>query len=321
MSVDYTTTELINLINLNISVPNIQQRYTDGDLITFLNQEMNNNIVPEIKKENQEYFVVPFDFNLTANVAAYTMPSACIGETLRLVTQLWPTTGPNTLQRESQIRRLSQEEISAFWNGQPLTYNDNFYGFYPEGNNIIFYPPPQNNLTNTIRLRYFRQPNNLVSTNDCGQIVSIDTVTNTLTLDNIPVDWAVGTKICSIANKPPFINEIESTPILTLAPPDIIIDDVTGLEVGDWICLEGDSPIPQLPYSAFGCLVQATIVKICQGIGDTQGMQIAQGVLEKLYPQMLATINPRISGQPRKRVTNGNGIFDYNRRSAWRTWT
>jgi hypothetical protein len=319
-SIDYTTTGLINLIQLNASIPNVQQRFSTDDLVAFINQELNNNLVPQIKSLNSELFVTYKDLQLVTGQANYELPYQAIGDGLRLVTQVF--LGDTTKQTEYQIRRLTQEEISAYWNGLTLlpVANNQVYGYYIQGNEIVFYPAPTNPVPQIVRLRYFRQPNNLVAVNYAGQITSINTSTNTVTLNNVPINWDIGTSICVIQNLPSFNTLIEATPILNISTPSVQIADVTGLNVGDWVCLEGDSVIPQIPYSAFGVLVQAVVVKLLAAIKDTTGLQIASSILKKLYEQMNKSLQPRVSGEPIKRTGNGNSLFDCNRRASWRTW-
>lgn len=323
MSINYTTDALVDLIKLNISSPTVQPRYTTDNFIQFLNQEMNNNIVPAIKKTNQEFFVTEFDIVLENDRIAYTIPSAALGETLRTVSQLNPS--DTTEQREIPIRRLTQDEIVSYWNGaaaiQVSGTGSTIYSYYIQGSEIRLYPAPTNmTVPRIIRLRYFRQPNNLVNTNQAGKITAIDYNTNTVTVNNVPTSWANGTRVCAINGYPPFDAKIEGTAIITLSNPTIELADVSKLNIGDWICLEGDSVIPQIPYSCFGTLVQASIVKVLQGIKDTDGLKIAQAILDKLYEQMIITITPRNSGQVPKRTGNGAGLFSINRRSTIRRW-
>lgn len=326
MPADYTTDAtaygLVGQIQTKISAPDVQALFENNDYIFFLNQELNNNLIPEIKQVNNELFVVPVDITLVPGQAAYTLPTQCIGESVRSIHQVFP--GDPTGQTEFQIRRLTTEQISAYWNGLTLlpVLNNQVYGFYIQGNQVIFYPAPtQQSTVQKIRIRYFRQPNNLVSTTLCGQITAINTNTNTLTLSFIPSSWSpTTTNVCVISGIPPFSTEVESTPIVSISTPDIVLGSVAGFNVGDWVTTAGDSPIPQIPYSAFGTLVQAATVAVLQSAKDQVGMELAQQTLTALYAQMLKSLQPRDAGDPVKRSGNGNSLFDCNRRASWRTW-
>jgi len=318
-SQDLTTTGLMNTIRILASVPNNQQLSSDdATLLNLLNFEMSNSLVPQMLAVKQEYFVKNYDFNNTLDATTgiwndtYELPPEAIGMELRDFVQLTTPAAANTPPTERFIPRISPEDVA----GQALNTTSTGNGgisFYMKGNDLVLYPCPVTTLA--FRMKFFRMPNYLVSTADCGQILSINTITNSVVLSNIPSTWSVGTSVDVIQSYQGFDLDAENIVITSLSSPTVGFASVKGLQVGDWVALNGDSPIPQLPIACQAVLAQAVVVKLLESLKDEAGVRIAQQKYNELFKAMEFMIVDRVQGEPLKITSGGRGLADYMRAS------
>lgn len=309
MSEDYTTTGLIKSVKRRAAVPTSQQLFTNTEILDFANDEMRSLIVPLIISMDEEYFIKKTDITLDPNESRYPIPSDASAITLRYVSFLANSPAPPNQIAEVEIPRLTVEDIAGYGSAFGNIYTFRM-GFYVEGNDMVLFPGANNN-PGIMRVRYPRRVNYLVPVSSAGQIRSIDTINNTIVLSNVPTTFTVNTSICAVSSLPPFETVISAQDIVSVSAPTIGLTDVSELSVGDWICLEGESTIPQIPLEAFDILNQITAVKVLESIGaDSTKITIAQKKYEEVRDQLITLMTPRDSGQVLKVTTSGRGIAD-----------
>src|SRR5690606_16238107 len=88
----------------------------------------------------------------------------------------------------------------------------------------------------------------------------------------------------------------------------LVLDSVEGIEVGDYITLEGYSAIPQIPVEAHAYLAQLTAAKCLEGLGDREGMKAALDKAESLKKSLLVMTSQRVDGSPKKVVSPNGGV-------------
>ncbi len=318
-SQDLTTTGLINTIRILASVPNNQQLTSDdATLLDLLNFELSNSLVPQLMAVREEYFVTNYDFNNYQDpvtsiwVDAYQMPPNAIGMKLRDFVQLIPGGNSQTPPLERFIPRISPEDVAG--NRFNTTYSASMgISFYVKNESVVIYPCPVQ--TMALRMKYFAAPNYLVSTAACGQITSINTSTNSIVLTNLPGDWVVGDTVDIIQPVQGFGFDGQNVAITAISNPTLTLDSVVGLKVGDWVALNGNSPIPQIPTCAHAVLAQAVVIKLLESLKDVEGVEIAQKKYAELFKAMEFMITPRVDGEPLKITSGGRGLADYQRGS------
>jgi hypothetical protein len=87
----------------------------------------------------------------------------------------------------------------------------------------------------------------------------------------------------------------------------------TDVEVGDYVCLAGESCVPQIPVELQPVLAQRVIVKVLEAIGDAAAVQTAQGKLLEAEAAAKTLLTPRVDGEP-KMFRNPSSPF---RSGAW----
>lgn len=287
----YDTSYLIEQVKRRASIPTSQQLFTLDKLTIMLNDELQTRIVPFLMSMREEWYVINIDYTSDGNTTQYTIPSDAVGQKLRNVT-LWENG-----RMMMDVQRLDPDMLY-----------DAVFGFYVENNKIVFYPvaPSTNKI---IRISYFKRSNELVQTNEAGQITVI--TGNDLTLGlTPPTTFINGASVQVQSSKSPFPIILTTTITGVLGSVITLADTPTGVQEGDWLVLEGQSVFPNIPSELVPALTQAVAVKCLAALGDTEGMNIAQAEYQQIEFSARATLSPKIDGAPKK-VFNRRQIMRY----------
>lgn len=317
MSVHFTTTSLVNSVKRRMSVPLSQSTFTEQDIVDYLNDEMISVVVPMMMNVREDYFISSTDFTITDTTTEFEIPADAIGMRLRDLVLVENVGGDETL---SNIPRLTLEQISSgnTINGsQSSASNYDYSGFHLIGNKVKLYPSTGWVVNQTLRMYYFQRPSQLVKVSSAGKILSIDTGTKTLTLDALPATWTTADSVDGINATQPFANPVKGLTISNIAGFDLTVSSVTDLIVGDYISLNGTSPIPQIPEEAQQLLLQGVKIQMLDSQADEKMWQMAQKKYTQMQEQFINSITPRVDGQAKK-IVSRNGVFNFNRnRSFW----
>lgn len=292
----YDTEALIANIKRRCAVPNSQLTYLPQDFTDLANDELQGHVVPLMMSAREEFFLDFVDVALTGN--ELEIPDNAAGQKLRTVAFVQQSS-PLVL---INLPRLDLDVVA----GVGYSNYASLAGFYVEGNKLKLYPSnsvPQNTV---IRLYYYKRTLPLAAPSTYGEVISVNPNTNTIQLSFVPNDWDTGTVLNSVAANSPFSVTNEAITIASVSSPSIIVDDVTGVNVGDFISEQGYSAIPQILVEAHPFLAQLTAVKILEGLGDREGMKAANAMADKLKQYLMVFISQRVDGSVKK-VVNPNG--------------
>lgn len=299
---DYSTTGLIASIKLKGSLPTSQNLFTNADFVSLANDEMLTTVVPLVMDTNEEYFVQNYTATVVAGTSKYSLPTRAMGGKLRDVSIL------DSNNKTIPLILITREEMNrnGFDFGAYNSDTSQVSYYYMEGNKVCLFPTPAT--ATTLQLSYFRRPGDLVLTSSAGKILSINTSTNEVTLNNANTSWAIGTEVDGVQGKPHFDNVFEGKLIINISGFVVTLDDVTGLVVGDWICSSGESPVPQLPAELHILVSQATTVKCLESMGDSVGLKNAQEKFNMLKKSLLTLVSPRVDSGVKK-INNQTGLM------------
>ena len=303
----YTSERLLSSIRARITIPAAQNLFTDTNLLLLANDELRTVILPMIMQLHSEFFVYSKDYQLDGTTVSFDIPPESIGSNLRDVTIVTQSGTAGTLDSEYSIPMISQE-LRTETSPWPMTYYGDT-GFFLRNNSVVL-----NTATiqgDALRLYYFRRPNEIVEVADAGQVLSIDTVNNLVVLANVPPGWEAGNSVCVVSNTPGFDLLVESTSLVSVSSPTVCLSAsaIAEIRVGDWIALEGETPIPQIPVEAHPVLAQATAVKVVEALGDQAGFTVAQNKYDQIARGYTMMTNSRVEGEPKRLVTR-RGIQD-----------
>lgn len=296
------------------TVPNSQQLFQDIDLIELANGELFNTVVANILSADSMYYVTNADYTIQTSppgaptvppqVVNYPIPSNALGAKLQEVVFV------DNNGNYTEVPNLGLSKVAGNW--------DNSYqylGFYIIDNNLILYPNWSQ--SGILRMFYCAKPNRLDDVANAGQITSINTLTNSVTVNNVPATWVPGTQLTIIGNYQPFNPVFQDTSIVSVSSPTVTLSSLTNsigqsIQVGDWVCNNGFTVVPQGPTEMQGLLEQATVVKIWEANANWDALKVAQ---EKLTEMMTNFVNnyitDRVTDEPSKITNNGRGLSDY----------
>lgn len=323
MGFDFTTANLIADIKRRTFLPINQITYTDEDLLEYADEEIQVGIVPLLMSVREDYLVTFAEEEVTANQLTYSVPERAIGMKLKDVSIIQNTSDPlNPI--ETQLPRIQSDQ-------GPTNIINNFPGYFLRANKIVLQNP---NVFDgqTIRKYYFLRPNKLVLTNQAAQITEVGPKgsipvlnANQVLVNNIPSNFGsevnFDVTIDFVKNKPGFETitlDVEATcnsSQLIITFPDLT-SLPTDLEAGDWVCLQGETPIPQLPVELHPLLAQRVAVKILEGQGDAQNLAAAQSKLKEAEKAVLSLLSNRVESAPQKIVNP----FSTLRLGPWRRY-
>lgn len=310
--INYTNDDLLRSIKLGCMVPISQIALTDEDILFLASEELELGVLSALLNKREEYNVY-VDLQDINTEGVYTLPSRASGSRFRAVF-LKDNTGKLYQCSETTVTQvpLVQDDYNIS-STNPM--------FYVQNDKIKFI----NNINNTVsasyvEIHYYMDPSELVSPDRCLTITSIDTDTGMLEVDErqIPSHIEVGAKIDFIQYKPQniikkvnatVVSVSSNTPVTSQKFITVDTDDLPDdLEVGDFIALAGESPVPQLVANMRPLLAQATVCRILESQGDKDNQATAQVKLKQLIEALPALIQDRTEGNPKK-VVNRTGLM------------
>jgi len=282
------TTDLLEDIKANSFAPEGQTTFTDEQLLKVADNETKTKIVPALLKVREEYLITHKDYAITAGKAAYPLPERSVGLQVRDVHFI------DGNQVIPDVPRTEPERINTTAQGTPES-------FYLKQNDVILFPTPSST-TRTLRLLFPLRPSALVLPTLAARVTVINGTV--ITVDTIPDTWVTG-------NIFDFIKQdggheclaIDETATL-ISGSDITFAAVPStLRVGDYISLQGTSPLVQLPADLVPVLSQGAAAKVLENMN-----QSGAGAARKEFKEMLETgiglLTPRTVGEPRVIVNN-----------------
>jgi hypothetical protein len=299
MAVDYTTTRLIDSVERRAGFPTRQGLYTEQDFIDFMNEAMYQEVVPEIMRVREEFFLTSTEYDIVSGQADYAIPSMAIGQKVRSVELFDPNDPYGT-----NFVVIGRADIEAL--GSRVGPGSSTTVYYMNGNNITLYPTPQSTGTDVkLRIRYFRKPAELVTPNEGAVINAIDTGTGVVSLASIPVGWSTASVLDFTRGVAPFSVVAEAVTPSNVSGTDITVDLTTAalLQEGDTVALAGYSIVPQIAMpEAHRLLEEACVMNVLEGIDDSDGLARASTRFVRYLENLRTMITPRDDAGMRKIV-------------------
>ena len=289
----YTAETLVAKVKRWGSIPTTQALFQTADFISLMDDSLKYDLTPIIMSAKEEYFMRSKTVAITSTISEYIIPTRAIGGGLREV-KIQIGTGANTSTKV--LRRIDP--------GHSEQYRD---GYYVKGNRIVLTDPAAYS-GGSIIYEFPCRPNSLVADIDAARITNITGLD--VTVSSYPSAWLQSDKFDLIQNNAPF-------DWLSIDNDVVIVSNVFTfstipdyLEVGDWLCLAGESPVPQIPLEAIEVMCQSVVLKCLDALGDDSGSTIAKGRLDSMTKNLLNILEPRVSDQPQKIVNMTSLSFD-----------
>lgn len=295
----YDMSAMIANIKRRCAVPTSQFTYTDADFTDLCTDELQGEVVPLLMSTREEYFVEPQDVSTPAD-GVIPFPDNTVASKVRSVCYVQQT-NPLLLVN---LPRIDLDVVA----GVGFSNNLTLAGFYIQGSDLILFPNTSVPTGTQLRIYFYKRTLVLASPSDYGQVVSIDTMANSVVLDFVPPAWGVGTELNTIGSVMPFKVTNPLVTVTAVSSPTVILDSVDGISVGDYMSVVGFSAVPQIPIEAHAYLAQLTAAKCLEGLGDREGMKAALDKAEQLKRGLLIMISQRVDGSLKKVINPSGGI-------------
>jgi hypothetical protein len=266
--------------------------FTATDFFKVVDDETQTYIVPLLMSVREDYLVATEDITVTSGVTAYDLPIRAIGGKLR---NLQYADSAGSIQT---LVRLEPERVDSFDPSISLVA-----GYYLQGNTIILTGTP---VSGTLRATYYRRPNRVVATTAVYEITSVAGTTvnggtppSTYATSNLTYDLISGT--------PGFDSFDDDVTLSAVGGSSVTLTTAnTSIARGDYVCLAGETPIPQIPVELQPLLAQRVTATVLHALGDAKA-ENAYGVADKMEARVLKLITPRVEGSSRP-VINRFGV-------------
>lgn len=296
-----TGDRMVDSVRKRTMCPDDTSIFTDADILDILDEEMNVQVLDKLVRLHGENLTISVDIPRNAS-GSYSIPNRALGNKLRDVSLL----NGNTIYEMSQI---SIGELPDYSNSQD-TYSQ-LDLFYIENNKIKLVTTTRS--YDSIRMRYYLRPNFLTKVEESGIVSSIttNTVAGTITLSmsQIGKNFTSSNKYDIIGKETP--NKIKSMDLtavsLTTGGTGNIVFNISDIgeylddiEVGDYISLAGETPVPNIPTEMHPLLAQAAAIQLLESLGDTEALQNAVARMDKMVTAVQTLIDARVELAPKK---------------------
>lgn len=259
---------------------------TSADVLALYNEEQRTYMAALLKSTREEYLVNEANYDVTyPTTGLVRVPPRCIASALRSVAILDSQSNPVFLTR------IEPENASGYpGTGTPA-------GYMLRGNLLQLLPAPSG--TGTLRLGFLQRPSTIVDESACGVISLINTGTKAVTISASPSTFSSSTPFDLVQGVPPF-SALSIDQAATKASQVYTFANTlpTGLAVGDFICLAGETPIPQLPLECHALLAQRVVVKLLEAQGGPR-YDAAKASMDEMRRDLVELLSPRVTGSNR----------------------
>lgn len=286
----WTADELVTDIRAQGSLSEDDPAYSSANCIAAANRELKRLFVPAIRKVRAEYYVTHVDYTLVADQAEYRIPHRAATNSVRQVYWLDSADRVNELNPVALGDAIDYSSRS----GRPAKYT-------VKDDRLVLLPAP-NAALGTLRVLYERRPSSLVL------LASAQAVTAVIVDSG---NWFVTTDGSEAAFDDLTVDIVRSKPPFSLAVRDATVDLGLGTlgftpkswdilpAVGDFVCLAGESCVPQIPVELHPLLALASAVKLLRPVDREAAMEL-QTELDLDMPKVLASLAPRQQGKQQK---------------------
>jgi len=292
---------MVNSVRKRTMTPDDTSIFTDTDILEILDEEMSAQVLNKLITLHGENLTISQDFPFSAS-QSYNIPYRAVGNKLRDV----------SLVSGGSVYELSQISIGelpdySYSNGT----SGSFDKFYVENNKIKLLQPTRS--YTSIRIKYYLRPSYLTKTDEAGVVSSItsDTLagTTTLAMSSVGKRFVLTNKFDLVGHQSPNkIKAFDLTPtalttgttgsiVFLTSDVSSFIDDV---QVGDYVTLAEETPVPNIPTEMHPLLAQAAAVQILESLSDTEALANALKRFDNMTAAVQELIDERVDLAPKK---------------------
>lgn len=296
---DWDTTSFLQRVRDRTRLPSTRPGYGDTDTLRVAYDELVSQVVPMMVAQQQEHLVASGRIALVEGQRDYRLPTRASGARARLV-ELEDTSGDTT-----SLTRYDPESLAGM---RPATTQGMPVGFTVEGNLLRLYPKPSGVSGYGLRVRFYDRPGRLVLPPEAGTPGAAKvTAVNGLVL-TVSGESALpsGSQTVDVVRATPSFETLQADATASRAGTNLTLTDTTlaaQVSVGDYVCLPGTAPVPQVPPEFHALLALQTAYAQLQAKGDSEAAApLLEEIAGRREPLAKALSRPRSDGNPQKQV-------------------
>lgn len=281
------------------------------DLLLLADHVIKGQMWPDVLAAQGDYYLQYFDHSITSGKARYRLPRLAFGP---IKDVLFIDDGDDEDDAES-VPFMNVEEMGYAPRGMR---NRARYLAFIDGDFLGITPIPTST-SGTLRIRYYRRPNKLTLVANARQTTGVVT-----DVDSIVVGGSSPASIFTAGSHVDVISEGNAHQVLTWSylPTDYQVDSVTPagstfvilleephrtevrdlIELGDWVALQGFTPVVQVPESMIPLLVETVALRALHHEGDKEGFARVAALSSDSARKALGTLDPRSEAEPKRIV-------------------
>lgn len=302
MANSYTTANLLTNIQLKGNIAASQTAFSNTNLLLLADDELSTDVLQTILSVRENFYLAYTDYSPNTD-GLYDIPSRAIGSALADVQIISGQT----------IFPVTRSELSEQYNTQTSPSGD--YSFVLKGNKVQVKTNPT---FGTVRLYFYCRPNKLIQTSSALKITGI--ASNVLSFSSVDTSTFTTSTPLDVIQDQPHFNwlSMDNTPTGVTGTTITFAAAIEEVAVGDWVCLAGQTPVPQIPVEFRPYLEQRTVVKYYEAQGYLDKMNAASQRAEEIKNQVIDLINPRVSEKTKRIIGDSSLLGGISRR--WRSW-
>jgi len=294
MATEYEAAYHIEQARIRGGIPQTDSRFTDARMLALLTAEMQGAVAAMVHAAKSDHGVVPHKVTATANTQRYTLPPSAFANTLRDVYWL------SQDGRAVPLHQISAADPRVYIYNEQTGTNPLFYVL--QGSTLALYPTPS--VAGTLAMPYYARPSTLV---DRAAVATCDDVNRTgndytvIYNSDPPTGLDTDCTIDVVRASPGFESVATSvSATVQLDTPSAGFTTYTfttegTVSTGDYICVTGHSPVPQLPVELFPLLHARTAYVAVPSTGDSsQAANALAAQVEDLTRRAADFLRPRV---------------------------
>ena len=280
----FNATQLLTQLKKKIKLPD--GSFDDQDLLDFCHLALTSELIPELIKAREAFYVTSSTLTVTAG-GSVRIPSRAFGGIIREIKLTKD-------ERNKNLLRLDEEDFSdPTTTGEPNS-------FCVRGNRIVLSPSPDQ--AYDIFLTYWLAPPRIVPVSECAIITAISTNTITCTP---PSTWTTSNTFDIVKGTSDYEPCVIDATATSLNTTQIVLTNTpSDIEIGDYICLAGESPYAYLQSSYYPVLLQYAVSLIHEANGDLEQKGASDAKAEAMLGRLQGVYSDRVQGAPKKIISS-----------------
>lgn len=310
-----TSDTLVARVRRTAALPSADD-YTDAEILAVADEHIKTLFVPVIQRQVEEYYLTSETISFVADQQDYRIPERAIGGSIRQVFLQY-----NGGQANSTIGELAKYSLELFYEEGTNSIGGDPWYYTLIGDRIRVRPTPTaTNASTSLLVFYNRRPSNLVAVSSAMSV----SATGSAPAYSVTSAFSNGSYTVDVVQANPNFDSLGDDLSVTVSggTTATFSESITDLAVGDYICLAGETVIPQIPAELHPALVYSVASHLLMERGDLQGGMVWKQQAELLVTNTETLLTPRVRGATDK-LQPRHGLFRQrgNRRgrnSRWR---